>query len=73
MLGDERRADASAEADEEHAPAVVAPERLHRGVVHHANGLAERFREVEAHPAVAEIAGLGAGPRASTLPDSRWR
>ena len=53
-------ADTGAEAEEEHAPAVVAAERLHGGVVDHADGLAERGCEVEAHPAVAEIARLGA-------------
>ena len=58
---DERGADARAEAEEEHASAVVAAESLHRRVVDHTDRPAECGFEVEAHPAVAEISRLGAG------------
>ena len=62
VLGDECGADAGAEAEEEHASAVVAAERLHRGVVDHTDWPAECSFEVEAHPAVAEVSRLGAWP-----------
>src|SRR5262249_44110480 len=40
-VDDERRAETGAEAEEEHAAASVAAERLHRGVVDHLHGPAE--------------------------------
>src|SRR5262249_1123260 len=52
---DHRRAEAGAEPEEEHASAVVAPERLHRRVVDQLRRLAERLLEVESLPALAEI------------------
>jgi len=39
----------------EHLSAVVAAERLHRGVVDHAHRAAERAREVEPDPTLAEV------------------
>jgi len=58
-VDDQRGADAGAEAEEQHAAAVVAAERLHRRVVDHADRTSERAREVEADPAAAEIHRLG--------------
>ena len=55
---DERGAEAGAEAEEQHAPALVAAERLHGGVVQDLDGLAKRRGPVEVHPALAEVPGL---------------
>src|SRR5262249_10681250 len=51
----ESGAEARAEPEEEHLPALVAAERLHRGVVDDPRGLPERGSEVEARPALAEV------------------
>ena len=61
-VGDHRRAEARAEADEQHPAAVVTPERLHDRVVHDLRRTAERAPEVEVDPALAEIGGLQDGP-----------
>jgi hypothetical protein len=58
-VDDQGRAEARAEAEEEHAPALVAAERLHRRVVQDAHRLAEGLAEIESHPAPAEVPGLG--------------
>lgn len=51
-------AEAGAETEEEHASAVIAAERLHRSIVHHAHRVSERFCVVEAHPSAGQISGL---------------
>ena len=56
---DERRAEARAEAEEEHLAALEAAERLHGRVVDDLRRLAEGLLEVEAGPARAEVDGLG--------------
>src|SRR4029078_1426278 len=45
---------------EKHAPAFVRTEGLHGGVIDDSHGQAEGRGEVEADPAGAEVAGLGA-------------
>src|SRR5262245_7426526 len=57
-------AEPRAEAEEEHPPAPVAPERLHRRVVHEAHGLSAGLAEVEADPASAEVLGIRHRPSA---------
>src|SRR5687768_5769833 len=54
----ERRAKAGAEAEEQHAAAFVAAERLHRRIVENLDGLAECRGPVEADPAFAEVPRL---------------
>ena len=55
LSGDEGRADPCAQAEEEHAAALVAAQRLHGRVVDDLHRLAEGRREVEADPARAEV------------------
>src|SRR5262249_5443428 len=55
---DQRRAEAGAQAEKEHATALVAAECWHRRVVDHLDRLPEGGGEVEADPARPEIAGL---------------
>ena len=62
VLRDQRRADAGAEAEEEHPAAFVAAERLHRGVVDDAHRAIECGREIEADPPRTEVARLGPRP-----------
>ena len=57
-IDDERGAESGAEAEEEHAAALVAAQRLHRRVVDDANGTPERLLEVEADPALAQVPRL---------------
>ncbi len=57
-VADHCGAEAGAEAEEEHAAAFVAAEGLHAGVVDEFHGMAERFAEVEAHPAAAQVVRL---------------
>jgi hypothetical protein len=57
-VADHRAPEAGAESEEEHLPSVVAAECLHRRVVDHAHGAAERSREVEADPTPAEVPWL---------------
>ena len=52
---DHRRAEPGAEPEEEHAPALVAAERLHGRVVDDLRRLAEGRLEVEPDPALAEV------------------
>ena len=54
---DHRRAEAGAEPEEQHPPALVAAERLHRRVVHDLGRLPERGLEVEADPARPRLTG----------------
>ena len=54
-VDDERRPEAGPQSEEEHPPAVVAAERLHRGVVDDLRRLAERGLEVEPDPARPEV------------------
>src|SRR3989442_886036 len=58
----EGRAEPGAEAEVEHASALVAPEGLHGGIVDHPHGLAEGLGIVEAHPARSEVVRLGGRP-----------
>src|SRR5690349_12500220 len=58
-VGDQRRAEAGAEPQEEHPSALVASDRLHDGVVDDLGRLAERRLEVEPDPALAEVHRLG--------------
>src|SRR5438132_2630997 len=55
---DERRAETRAESEEEHRPALVASERLHRGVVDDPRRRLERALEVEADPSIPEVDGV---------------
>ena len=55
VIDDERRAQAGAEAEEEHSAALVSAQRLHGGVVDDAHRLAEAGLQVEAEPAGAEV------------------
>ena len=57
-VADECGAEAGAQAEEEHAAAVVASERLHDRVVHDLRRSAERALEVEVDPAFAKVGGL---------------
>lgn len=57
-VGDQRRSESGTEAEEEHGAALVASERLHRGVVHDPGGRAEGRLEVESDPSRAEVEGL---------------
>src|SRR5262249_59520380 len=57
-LDDQGRAETRPEAEEEHAAASVAAERLHRRVVDELHGPAEGPSEVESHPAAAEVVRL---------------
>ena len=54
----ERRAEAGAEAQEQHAPAAVAAERLHHRVVQDPHGPAKGAAVVEAGPAAADVLRL---------------
>ena len=62
VIGDQRRSEAGAEPEEQHASAVIRAKRLHRGVVDDADGTLEGFRIVELHPAIGQIARFAAGP-----------
>jgi hypothetical protein len=55
----ECRAEAGAEPEKQHPAALVAAERLHRGVVHDLRRLAERVFEVEPDPPGAQVHRLG--------------
>ena len=54
-IDDERRAEPGAEAEEEHAAALVAAQRLHGGVVDHSHGTPERLLEVEPDPSISQV------------------
>ena len=66
-VDDECRPEAGPQSEEEHPPAVVAAERLHRGVVDDLRRLAERGLEVEPDPARPEVDRL-----ADDLPVDHW-
>src|SRR5579883_1686108 len=55
ILRDESRTEPGAKAEEEHPSAIVAAERLHRGVVDDSYRAIERGSEVKAHPTRAEV------------------
>jgi len=57
-LAHDRAPETGAESEEEHRSAVVAAECLHRRVVDHAYRAAERAREVEPDPTLAEVPRL---------------
>src|SRR5688572_22247064 len=52
-------AQAGAEAEKQQQSALVAPERLHGGIVDDPDRAPERRLEVESHPAATEVAGFG--------------
>src|SRR5262249_21655414 len=54
-LDDEGRAQAGAQAEEEHAAAVVAAQGLHGGIVDELDRFAEGDLEIEIDPAAAEV------------------
>src|SRR4051794_35026706 len=58
IVEDHRRTEAGSEAEEQHAPALIAAEGLHQRVVDHLDRLAELSGEIEAGPALAEIHGI---------------
>ena len=62
----ERGAETQAGPEEEHAPALVAAERLHRRVVNDPRGDAKRRFEIEADPSLTEVPGCTA-PRSTGL------
>ena len=55
---DQRGPEPGSQADEEHAAAFIAAERLHRRIVHDADRLAESRGPVESDPALAKIPRL---------------
>ncbi len=57
----QRGTETRAQAEEQHAAAVVAAEGLHGRVIEDPDRMMEGFAEVEADPASAEIVGLGYG------------
>ena len=57
-VANHRRPHSGAESEEEHVPAFVAPERLHRGIVDHANRATERLLEIKSDPTSAQIPRL---------------
>src|SRR5262249_44311252 len=50
---------ARAQAQEEHLPASVAAESLHRSIVHEPDGTTECLPEVESDPAKAQVVRFG--------------
>src|SRR3954453_5941798 len=58
-IQDEYAANARAEAEVEHAAALITAESLHTRVVHDADRAFERGRVVEVYPAFAEIERFG--------------
>ncbi len=60
-VDDESRSHAGAQADVEHPASFVAAQGLHAGVVHDPHRTTEDGRKVAAHPAGAEIDGIGHG------------
>src|SRR5262249_24011766 len=58
-IGDERRSQSGAQAEEEHLASLVAAERLHGCVVDDFHGTMEGALEIEAYPSLAEIVRFG--------------
>jgi hypothetical protein len=58
IVEDHGRAKPRAETEEEHAPALIAADRLHEGVVDNLDGLAEMIRKIVADPSAREMGGI---------------
>ena len=58
---DQRGAETGAEAEEEHLAALVAAQRLHRGIVDHLDRTPEGGLEVEADPSLPRLRGSATG------------
>ena len=55
-------AETRAQPEKEHLAALVAPKRLHRGIVDDLDGILERRIEVKPDPTLGEVVWLGDGP-----------
>jgi hypothetical protein len=62
VLGDNGRAEASAEAEKEHAARLVATDRLHECVVYHPHWPFKRGFEIEIFSSRPKVKWIGGGP-----------
>src|SRR5665213_1820485 len=62
---DERRSQTGAQAEKQHATAIVAAERLHGRVVNGADGTSEGFFKMMANPSRPEVVRFGERPAAA--------
>ena len=58
-VDNERRTQPGAQTEKQHSSALITPQGLHGGVIHHFDWASKRFLEIEADPSFSQVVRLG--------------